>query len=64
MKNRHQDYLLCIRLNPQDSELPHGDPRELVGLAGEGGSFVRGPRLAPLFSLAWLMEKSEKMNFK
>lgn len=41
MKNRRQDNLLCIHLNPQDSELPHGDLRDLTGLAGKGGSLGR-----------------------
>jgi len=34
------------------------------GPGGQGGSPVMGQELAPLFSLAWLMEKLEKMNFK
>ena len=34
------------------------------GPGGRGGSPVMGQELAPSFSLAWLMEKSEKTNFK
>lgn len=38
MKTRLRDDLLCIYLNPRDSELPHGDMGKLVGLVGEGES--------------------------
>lgn len=57
MKTRLRDDLLCIYLNPWDSALPHGDMGKPVGLVARSRD---GAELAPLFSLAWLMEKSEK----
>lgn len=64
MKNRCQDDLLCIHLNPQDSGGTTWRYGKASGPGGQAGSPVMGQGLAPLFSLAWLMEKSEKMNFK